>query len=73
MDSPIKVSLDELESAVKYISKNANPGFKVRVSIEDRRLYLLSFDNNDNSIEIILFDDGNLMAKVRETKVLERK
>ncbi len=65
----VKVQLEELKAAVAEIEARTKD-LKVTVEFEDRRVKISAADRNDNMVEVVLFEDGNLGAQFRCTERL---
>lgn len=63
----VKVSFEELKAAISELEARGKPGYKISVSVEDRKLIISAMDRGDNILEAILYDDSSLGAQFRMT------
>jgi hypothetical protein len=67
----VKVHLDELEAAIAELKARSMDKEKIEVTVDGRQVRLSCMDRNDNYMEAILYDDGNLGAEFRMTHRLK--
>lgn len=68
----MKVSIDELKKAVKWVEANSNAtAIKVHIINDSTsKLYIDCDDKYGSSIEIVLYEDGTMLPKIKRTEVL---
>jgi hypothetical protein len=65
----IKIQLEDLKKAVKWLEANTNQ-LTVNVVSDGSTLVISSFDRQDKDVQITLYQEGTYSPKVRKTEAL---
>ena len=66
----VKIDFEELKAAIVELEARGKTGQKINIKIENRRLYMSCTDKKENTIEAIMYSDGNLGAEFKMTERL---
>lgn len=66
----VKVNIKDLEAALKTLTARATNTDKIEIAVDDRTVTLSCFDNYDNLMEAVLFNDSTMEAKFKYTERL---
>lgn len=61
----MKIALSDLKKVVTWIENNSLTQH-VDVQLQDRKMYFECRDKYDTGIEITLFEDSSMMAKIKK-------
>jgi len=65
----MKVDVKELKKALAWVESNTTVD-KVNLYIGDNKLVITTMDKYQSQVEIILYEDSSMMAKIKRTEVL---
>lgn len=65
----MKVDVKELKKALTWVDTNTNVD-KISLYIGDNKLVITTMDKYQSQVEIILYEDSSMMAKIKRTEVL---
>lgn len=65
----MKLDMKELKKAINWIEINTNQD-KVDFYIGDGKLIITTLDKYSSQVEIILFEETSMMAKIKKTEIL---
>lgn len=65
----MKIDLKDIEKAMTWIKTNANSDQAV-FEIIDNKLIISAMDKYQSSVEIIIYESGTMMPKIKKTDML---
>lgn len=66
----MKIKLSELKQAVTWIETNTNQEY-IFINVDGgNQLDIKTFDRGESEVVITLFQDGNLLPKIKRTEIL---
>lgn len=65
----MKIDLKDIEKAVKWIRENSNNDRAV-FEIIDNKLIVSVMDKYQASVEILIYESGSMMPKIKKTDLL---
>jgi len=65
----VRVQLEELRAAISEIECHTKD-LQVTIEFDDNKIKITAADRNDNTVEAVLYEDGNLGAQFRHTERL---
>jgi hypothetical protein len=67
----VKINIDELKKAVNWLEANSRDVMVQIYTFESNKLTLKCLDRYENEVEIVIYEDGQMMPKIRKTEILK--